>query len=225
MSQDIRDKVIIRKLTRDTDNHFLLVFALVNLLLSPIPIAFFPDYMSLIFVINFSLVIIAGFNVGLENKTFSKISFTLGVFALIGYWLEFAIDYELSVTVFRILFSFLFYLFITYRIFHWFISHDEISLSTIFASIAGFLLLGCLGGICCEVLDRSIPGSFTVEEGSSSYYYLYFSFITLTSVGYGDILPANEQGQALALLIGIAGQFYLTIIVAILVGKYLSTRQ
>lgn len=53
---------------------------------------------------------------------------------------------------------------------------------------------------------------------------LYFSFVTLTTLGYGDILPVSPLARVLAALEAIAGQLYLTILVAALVGRHLSSR-
>ena len=50
--------------------------------------------------------------------------------------------------------------------------------------------------------------------------YLYFSFITLTSVGFGDIRPATPAAQSLTMFCGIYGQLYFAILVAKLVGIY-----
>ena len=63
--------------------------------------------------------------------------------------------------------------------------------------------------------------SYNLENGSEMYQLTYFSFTTLTSLGFGDVLPLTPPAQSLALLIGITGQLYLTILVAMLVGKYL----
>ena len=51
---------------------------------------------------------------------------------------------------------------------------------------------------------------------------MYFSYITMLTIGYGDILPTNLLAQKAAVLIGLIGQFYLVIITAIIVGKYIN---
>ena len=55
--------------------------------------------------------------------------------------------------------------------------------------------------------------------------YLYFSFVTVTTLGYGDITPANALAKSIVIVIAISGQLYLTVLVAMLVGKYLSIKQ
>ena len=54
--------------------------------------------------------------------------------------------------------------------------------------------------------------------------YLYFSFSTLTSVGYGDIVPVSSLARYTAILQAVAGQIYLSVLVARLVGLHITTR-
>ncbi len=50
---------------------------------------------------------------------------------------------------------------------------------------------------------------------------MYFSYITLTTIGYGDILPITILARKASILIGLVGQMYLVVITAIVVGKYI----
>ena len=52
--------------------------------------------------------------------------------------------------------------------------------------------------------------------------YLYFSFVTMTTLGYGDVTPISSTAKSTTIIIAVAGQLYLTILVAMLVGKFLS---
>jgi hypothetical protein len=51
---------------------------------------------------------------------------------------------------------------------------------------------------------------------------MYFTFVSLTSTGYGDFLPLTPAAKSLSNLISITGQLYIAIIIATLVGKYLN---
>ncbi len=69
------------------------------------------------------------------------------------------------------------------------------------------------------------PGSFvfstgTLEAGFFFWRFLGFSFITLTTLGYGNVSPASEQGDALAGLEAVIGQFYVAVVIARLVALY-----
>jgi len=62
------------------------------------------------------------------------------------------------------------------------------------------------------------------EMGSESYSdgLMYFSFVTLLTIGYGDIIPITQIAQKATIFVGLIGQFYLVILTAITVGKYLN---
>jgi len=64
--------------------------------------------------------------------------------------------------------------------------------------------------------------NFAGRNAEGFHDYLYFSFVTLTTLGYGDITPVSSFAKSITILIAITGQLYLTILIAFLVGKFLS---
>lgn len=86
--------------------------------------------------------------------------------------------------------------------------------------MSGFILLGIIGGVIYEWLELFSPGSVGVTADSGGYNFYYFSFISLTAVGYGDIVPRSPQAQAV--LLSVTGQLYMAIGVAVFVGKFIS---
>jgi len=70
------------------------------------------------------------------------------------------------------------------------------------------------------------PDAFLIEITDASIFHqcLYFSFITITTTGYGDILPLKPIAKTLAIFLALFGQLYLTVIIGILIGKYLSRK-
>jgi len=101
--------------------------------------------------------------------------------------------------------------------------NKEVNLEVIFAAISGYLLLGLIGGFLFQGLELIMPHSFNLSYTTSNLYDLnYLSFVTLTTLGFGDILPLNQAAKSLVVLLSLAGQLYLTILVAILVGKFLT---
>ncbi|GGD60377.1 potassium channel family protein [Pseudoxanthomonas indica] len=92
-----------------------------------------------------------------------------------------------------------------------------------YAALSGYLLLGMCGGVIVATLSTVWPGSMMVggqpattglDFGDS----LYFSFVTLATLGYGDITPASKVMRGLALFECIVGQLYLALLIARLVG-------
>lgn len=105
----------------------------------------------------------------------------------------------------------------------------EINLNRLVGAICVFLLLGLIWSFTYALLELAIPGSF---EGFSpgngpgnDSSWLYFSFVTLTTLGYGDITPVSATARSLAFLQAVAGQFYVAVLVAGLVSAYISDRR
>ena len=99
----------------------------------------------------------------------------------------------------------------------------------IVGAICVFILIGLGWASVYETLDGVIPGSFrfppdTVWMTASSVRYRYFSFVTLATLGYGDITPVTALAGTLASLEAIAGQLYIGITVARLVALSLTDR-
>ena len=94
-------------------------------------------------------------------------------------------------------------------------------------SINIYMLLGIAASILFGFLYRIKPEAFSASTGnfSSQADFIYFSFVTITTLGYGDILPVSHLARSLAIMFSVTGQLYLTMIIAMLVGKYLSVNQ
>jgi hypothetical protein len=91
----------------------------------------------------------------------------------------------------------------------------------IFAALDAYLLAGLLFGVAYWTLDRRWPSlSATSGEPLDLSRAIYFSFVTLATVGYGDIVPTSPPARGLAVLEGVSGQMYLAVLVARLVGLY-----
>jgi voltage-gated potassium channel len=76
-------------------------------------------------------------------------------------------------------------------------------------------------------LEATHPGSFKFPEGTTQprgEMSLYFSLVTITTVGYGDITPVTRVARAFANLEAVVGQLYLVILVSWLVGMYVSQK-
>ena len=107
---------------------------------------------------------------------------------------------------------------------------SKVSTNRIIGAICVYLMLGVIWALMYSLLDAAVPGSFSgvVEHSMTGAWdpdWVYFSFVTLTTLGYGDLLPLTVSARALAYFEAIVGQFYLAILVAGLVGAYLSETQ
>jgi hypothetical protein len=90
-------------------------------------------------------------------------------------------------------------------------------------SINVYLLLGIAGSILFNAVYQYSPNSFNHPGETLGHHsdFIYFSFVTMTTLGYGDITPLDSLARSLAILFSVAGQLYLTMIIAMLVGKFI----
>ena len=106
---------------------------------------------------------------------------------------------------------------------------NEISANRVVGAISLYLLLGVFWAIIYAVIEQINQGSFhglsePLHQGWSSDW-LYFSFVTMTTLGYGDITPVTATARTLAYMQAVFGQFYIAILVAGLVSGYITQQQ
>ena len=95
-----------------------------------------------------------------------------------------------------------------------------IDVQTVLAALCIYVLLGMLWAFVFTAIGAFGSAAFFVQEAHpTSAEYLYFSFITQTTVGYGDLTAAGNLGRACAVLEALIGQIYLVTIVALLVSN------
>ena len=100
-------------------------------------------------------------------------------------------------------------------------SDRKVTIDTIVGGISVFLLIGDLWFLCFETIYLLNPAAFTSSaETINSFDLLYFSFTTLTTVGYGDIAPISPLAKVLTNLEGICGVMYPAVLIGRLVGIY-----
>ncbi len=106
------------------------------------------------------------------------------------------------------------------------ISMEGTKSNMILISITGYMIIGLLGGFLAAGLELLIPESYYQSTGMELgiYNFIYYSYVTMTTLGYGDIIPITEKSQSLALILVLAGQLYLAVIIAINISKFLQKK-
>ena len=98
--------------------------------------------------------------------------------------------------------------------------HLEITIESVLAALCIYVVLGMFfASLASAVSGLSGSAYFAGHPTANSSDYVYFSFVTLATVGYGDYVPALGVGRALAVLEGLSGQLYLVTVVALVVGQ------
>jgi len=124
------------------------------------------------------------------------------------------------------IYALLVYFVIIVIVLQFFIRSEGVTRDVIYAAIVVYLLLGVLFSIIYSVLEMMVPGSFKFMDAQikdTAYIFIYYSFVTLTTLGYGDVTPMSAQAGSLAILEALIGQLYLTVVIARLVGLHISS--
>ncbi len=90
----------------------------------------------------------------------------------------------------------------------------------LYAALSAYLLAGIFFGNFYWVLQQIWPGTFAVTGDFSRMSAIYFSFVTIATLGYGDIVPRSDVSRGLAIFEGVGGQLFLAVMVARLVSLY-----
>lgn len=98
------------------------------------------------------------------------------------------------------------------------VRHRTVSIRTVYGAIAVYLQIGIAFSMAYLVAYRIDPGAFPAVAASSVGTFVYYSFVTLTTVGYGDIVPATASGRTLAIFEALTGQIFLVVVVARIVA-------
>ena len=101
----------------------------------------------------------------------------------------------------------------------------SISFEIMLEAISGYLLLGIVSTILNTIVLLFNHHALSINETGQWGEILYYSFITLTTIGYGDILPLSPMARNISVFTGIVGQLYLTIIIALIIGKLSSNQE
>ncbi len=166
-----------------------------------------------------SIVFILGVYAAGRNKKNVIILIILGLPWFLSEW----IYTRSSETIFA---SILFFLFITGTLIDNILNTRKVSADTLYAAVCVFLMLGLLWASIYNYLEYISPGIIFIKNNSdivhtlTSNEYIYYSYTTLTTLGYGDITSLTSIGRMISVLEAITGQLFLAFLVARLVALY-----
>ena len=97
----------------------------------------------------------------------------------------------------------------------------EITLDVIYGAVVVYLLMALMWAFMFDVIESLRPGSYQITASpahGTRVHFIYYSFVTITTVGYGDILPVSLTARAFSIVEMVVGQVYLVVLIARLVG-------
>jgi hypothetical protein len=201
---------------------FRILWASVLLLLLVFPFAEYFKLTGLALLLNgfTTLILISSIHAVSDNRRHMLLAAGMIVPAIVLAWADPFFQWQslhLAVPIFLLIALG----FVAYLILMFALRAGRVDAAKVDAAVCVYLLVGVVWQYFYILIDRLIPGSFN-NAALAGRDYLYFSFITLSTLGYGDITPTNGPAQALAYTEAILGQLYLTILVARLVGLYIA---
>ncbi|MBW1296050.1 ion channel [Aquimarina litoralis] len=127
----------------------------------------------------------------------------------------------------RLSIYFVFHIIVTWNIILQVWKAKRVNKNVIIGLMSGYISLGFLAFFLFMTIEITNPGAFTgvlLETENMALRadgLLYYAYITLLTIGYGEIVPAIPIAQKAAILVGLVGQFYMVIITAVVVEKYI----
>lgn len=107
-----------------------------------------------------------------------------------------------------------------FAVIQWTVRRQQVTVDTVFAALSGYYLIGWVWALVYGLLDTLLHAAFNVQiaNGPMLDMAYYFSFVTLTTLGFGDIIPTHPLTRSLVTVEALVGQLYLVVLVARLVA-------
>lgn len=211
-------------------DQFRYEFLLVALLLLIFDKIFFPDnaiYLKYVWPFNMILISVACFGIFIEHnktvKTVRNVLSTISILMPFGFmFLSSSPWFVQTLTIFFVIY----YIFIFIEVMYQITQSVEVRLNVIIGSFCGFMLLSMIALFTYLIIEFNFPNSYhgiSNQRMDLVYNELsYFSFITLTSIGFGDIYPITDMSRLVTAFFGMVGQFYMVAVVGIIISKFTS---
>ncbi len=155
------------------------------------------------------------------GKSMKKQMILIAIIAFITEWIADIFELEVLHYISSIVNVFFFQL-IVIRLIIQIARSKEVNTGVILESVNAYFLLGLMFTMLVAILHIYNPDAlgFVDNKATKVHDFIYFTFVTMSTLGYGDITPLDSIGKSLSILISISGQLYIAIIVAMLVGKF-----
>ena len=150
-------------------------------------------------------------------------SLILAVLAIVFRWTHYFYPFNLW-SILEHGTNLLFWIYIAVRILKYILSQNIITAEMIYAAVAVYFIFGLAWASIYQVIELSHSHSFAMSNNDASaqnfmFQMWYFSMVTLTTLGYGDISPITMTARVFVVLEAIMGQFYIAVLIANLIGR------
>jgi len=180
----------------------------------------------------FSFILITGAITASRNRIFRTLVFSWSVLAFILTWAKFLFPHEQILIFVGNSLGLFFLVLLTSLILGQIFREGPTTSHRIMGAVAVYLIIGMVWSVAYYLVAIWIPGAFSIQGPSApgdteslQSQLFYFSFVTLTSIGYGDIAAVHQAARMLVILEGVVGQLYPAILIARLVSLHVQSKQ
>jgi hypothetical protein len=200
---------------------YLLVYILALIAIQPFDEAF--SEFGILLDIIVSVILVSAIYAVSQKARQTIIGILLAVPLLLSIWIKQFLKIE-WLQIPETFLGIAFFGFIITLILKFIFNEDEIKGDLIAGAAAVYLLLAIAWAYAYRAIGVIQPGSFAIADAQNitQSLSLYFSFVTITTLGYGDIFPVTTAAKSCAILEAVVGQLYLVITIAWLVGVHVS---
>jgi voltage-gated potassium channel Kch len=169
-------------------------------------------------------ILLSGFHAVSERKRNVYIASLLALPMLVYLWSVYFMEINRYVVIVGSLCGVLFFAYMIVNILFFIYRQDKVTRDLISGAAVVYLLMAMMWTFIYRVVETAHPGSFTIPTTDihERMRFIYFSLVTITTLGYGDIVPKTSLASSLATLEAVVGQLYLVTTVAWLVGVRVS---
>ena len=159
-----------------------------------------------------------------HKNIMGQIGRLLAIIMLISLWLKYFFNYSMFAAT-SMMVGVLFTIVVAAYTLAFIIKSEMVTREVIYAAMVFYLLVAQLWALVYTFLDLIDPASFNLPQGQSDFLlFEYYSFVTLTTLGYGDITPLTKVAKTFSVLEAVVGQLYLVVVVAWFVGMHVSRK-
>jgi hypothetical protein len=200
----------------------LLIFIIAMIIVGPL----FEEFVGLSILIDilWTAIFVSAIYAVSQKKHHILIAVLLVLPMLGAIWTKYFVQYK-ALMVIGSLCGAAFFLFAIIQMLIFIYSHKEVTRDLIIGAAVVYLFMALMWTFIFVVVETLHPGSFNLPEGLemvATRQFVYYSFVTITTLGYGDITPITSLARSLCILEAVIGQLYLVVQVAWLVGVHVS---
>jgi len=169
-----------------------------------------------------TLVMLSGLLVIQARRATLVLAMLLVVPGVVARWINHYRPESMPAAV-HLSFAILFLLLVAVQFLQFILRAPRVTAQVLEAGISTYLVFGLLWTMAYMIIGQLIPGAFAFsapDHSMTAFDALYFSFVTLTTMGYGDIVPVSRAARMLAIMEATTGVIYISVLIARLVGLY-----